>query len=192
MEAVSELIRKVEMNPNGRKPYHKRVEAYLDIETTGLCFPSSEIIVAGLYLINNNQSRIVQLVGKDIIKENILEALNGVGIIFTYNGTRFDLPFIHAALNVNLETMFNHHDLMYDCWQYNLFGGFKAVEKQLGIYRYLKNVTGSNIIKAWRQYRQEDDQEALTLLLGYNKEDIMNLKILRDKLYLIEENINNH
>jgi uncharacterized protein len=157
-------------------------DAYLDIETTGLSL-DSEIMVVGLYLTNGNQYKIVQLAGRDINKENLIKALNGVGIIFTYNGSRFDLPFIHASLGINLEPLFNHHDLMYDCWEFNLFGGFKAVEKQLGIDRFLQNATGRNIIRSWQQYRQEDDQEALTLLLGYNKEDVMNLKVLREKLW---------
>ena len=156
--------------------------AYLDIETTGLSFSDSEIMIIGLYLTNGNQDKIVQLVGKDISKGKLLEVLNGVCVIYTYNGRRFDLPFIHAVLGINLETMFNHHDLMYECWNFDLFGGFKAVEEQLGIYRYLQNATGWNIIKSWQQYQQEDDLEALTMLLGYNKEDVMNLKVLRERL----------
>ena len=159
------------------------LEAYLDIETTGLSVHDDEITVIGLYLTNSYHGAIVQLVGKDITKDNLFEALNGVQTIFTYNGSRFDLPFIHAMVGINLETMFDHHDLMHDCWKRNLKGGYQAVQQQLDISRYLQYVTGLDGIKLWGQYTEQDDCEALTLLLGYNKEDVMNLKVLRERLH---------
>ena len=159
------------------------LEAYLDIETTGLSVHNGEITVIGLYLTNSYHGAIVQLVGKDITKNNLVEALNGVQTIFTYNGSRFDLPFIHAMVGINLETMFDHHDLMHDCWKCNLKGGYQAVQQQLDISRYLRYGTGLDGVKLWRQYTEQDDCEALTLLLGYNKEDVMNLKMLRERLH---------
>ncbi|MFC1951734.1 ribonuclease H-like domain-containing protein [Chloroflexota bacterium] len=71
--------------------------------------------------------------GKDINANSLLEALDGVKLIHTYNGSRFDLPFIHSCLGINLAKIFPQHDLMYDCWRNNLYGGLKAVEGQLGI-----------------------------------------------------------
>jgi hypothetical protein len=158
------------------------LEAYVDIGTTSLSVHDGEITVIGLYLTNNYHGAIVQLVGKDITKDNLFEALNGVQTIFTYNGSRFDLPFIQAMVGINLETMFDHHDLMHDCWQCNLKGGYQAVQRQLDISRYLQCGSGRDEVKLWRQYREQDDCEALTLLLGYNKENIKNLKVLRARL----------
>ena len=158
------------------------LEAYVDIETTGLSVHDGEITVIGLYLTNSYHGALVQLVGKDITKDNLFEALNGIQTIFTYNGSRFDLPFIHAMVGINLETMFDHHDLMHDCWKCNLRGGYQAVQQQLDISRYLRYVTGLDGVKLWRRYREQDDCEALTLLLGYNKEDIVNLKMLKERL----------
>jgi uncharacterized protein YprB with RNaseH-like and TPR domain len=41
-------------------------DAYLDIETTGLSMASHEITVVGIYLVNRSESRLVQLVGKQV------------------------------------------------------------------------------------------------------------------------------
>ena len=68
------------------------VEAYLDIETTGLSPFDSEITVVGIHICNGNTIRFIQLVGKDITAQSVLEALDGVEVLYTYNGSRFDLP----------------------------------------------------------------------------------------------------
>ena len=157
-------------------------DAYLDIETTGLSCQYADITVIGIYLVGDKRPKFMQLVGKDINVNNLLEAVDGVGTFYTYNGSRFDMPFIHGSLGVNLETIAEHHDLMYDCWRCNLRGGFKAVEQQLGISRKLKGVNGLDAIFLWRKYLEYNDEEALDKLLKYNKEDVVNLKVLRDKL----------
>jgi len=158
------------------------IEAYLDIETIGLSPLDSEITVIGIHLCNGDDTRFIQLVGKDISTQNILEALHGVGVIYTYNGKSFDLPFIYSRLGVNLAEVFEHHDLMYDCWNYNLYGGFKAVERQLGIERKLTEVNGYEAVKLWWKYVDYFDLDALNTLLEYNKEDAVNLKVLKERL----------
>ena len=157
-------------------------DAYLDIETTGLSCQYADITVIGIYLVNGGERRLVQLVGKEATMENLLTAINGVGTIYTYNGSHFDLPFIHGALGINLTDTFHHHELMYDCWRYNLFGGFKAIEQQLGISRQLKGITGWDAVFLWQRYQDYGDREALATFLEYNKEDVVNLKVLRERL----------
>lgn len=158
------------------------LEAYLDIETTGLSPFYDAITVIGIYLVNSSDNKLVQLVGEEVTNDNLLRALEDVNTIYTYNGSRFDLPFIDAFLGVDLGAGFCHHDLMYDCWQNNLYGGFKAVERQLGISRQLQGVGGLEAVWLWWRYQDYDDQNALALLLEYNREDIVNLKVLRERL----------
>ena len=158
------------------------LEAYLDIETTGLSAFSDDITVIGIYLSRGEETECVQLVGGDINRHTLLETLEGVDIIYTYNGHRFDLPFINKRLGANLEEMFKHRDLMFDCWRCNLRGGFKAVERQLGIPRELLEVDGRVAVRLWWRYVETFDLEALDTLLAYNREDIVNLKELRDRL----------
>jgi len=158
------------------------LDAYLDIETTGLSHLDADITVIGIYLISNDESRLVQLVGKEVTRDNLFEALDGVNTIYTYNGSRFDLPFIRGSLGIGLEGIAEHHDLMYDCWRCNLKGGLKVVEQQLGIPRQLQGIGGLEAVMLWQQYRDYGDRDALALLLQYNKEDVMNLKVLRERL----------
>jgi len=168
-------------------------DAYLDIETTGLSCRYADITVIGIYLVNGSDSRLVQLVGREITVDNLLDSINGVGKIYTYNGSRFDLPFIHGSLGINLADTIHHYDLMYDCWRCNLKGGFKAVEQQLGIPRQLQGITGGiprqlqgitgwDAVLLWQRYQDFGDQKALSTLLKYNEEDVVNLKVLRERL----------
>ncbi len=158
------------------------LEAYLDIETTGLSPWDCEITVVGIHLCNGEQSRFIQLVGDDITSDSIMEVLKKVEVIYTYNGSRFDLPFIHSRLGINLAELFQHCDLMYDCWEKDLHGGFKSVERQLGIPRRLTEIKGHDAVRLWWRYVNDYDRDALATLLEYNKEDVLNLKVLRERL----------
>ena len=157
-------------------------EAYLDIETTGLNPVYDQITVVGIYITNGIDENCMQLVGEKINGDAILQCLEGIAVLYTYNGRRFDLPFIHSRHGVNLESEFRHYDLMHHCWRNNLYGGLKAVERCLGIERRIKEVDGYEAVRLWWRYINDYDNEALQILLEYNKEDVMNLKVLRDKL----------
>ena len=158
------------------------IEAYLDIKTTGLAHAGCGITVIGIHICNNGDSSFTQLVGKDISGRSVLEALQGVNVLYTYNGSRFDLPFIHRSLGINLAKDFTHIDLMYHCWRKNLYGGLKNVERQLGIERRLVGINGYEAVKLWWRYVDSFDLDALNTLLEYNKEDVVNLKTLKDRL----------
>ena len=166
-------------------PVHSQrnnIEAYLDIETTGLTYSASDITVIGIYLCRGEETEFVQFVGRDITADAILETLEGVDIIYTYNGSRFDLPFIRSQYGINLAQLFRHRDLMYDCWSKNLRGGLKGVEKQVGITRRLPDMNGREAVKLWWKFVDSFDLDALDKLCEYNKEDVVNLKTLRDIL----------
>ena len=158
-------------------------DAYLDIETTGLSSLCDDITVVGIYLVNGAGRELVQLVGNEVTADNLLEALEDVNTIYTYNGSRFDLPFIYASLGTDLTESYYHHDLMYDCWEKNLHGGLKGVEQQLDIPRHLKGVDGLEAVMLWWRYQNYGDQDALATLLKYNEEDVVNLKALRERLF---------
>ncbi len=157
-------------------------EAYLDIETTGLSPDGSKITVIGIHLVKDGNENFVQLVGDEVTAENLLKSLEGVETIHTYNGSRFDLPFIQAHLGVDLTQDFAHCDLMYDCWQNKLYGGLKRVEQTLGIPRKLTEINGLEAVRLWWRYENDYDQDALKTLCEYNKEDVVNLKALKEKV----------
>ena len=158
------------------------MDAYLDIETTGLSPEGGQITVIGIHLVDDNSQSFVQLVGDEVTAEGLLEALQGVTLIHTYNGSRFDLPFINSCLGVDLEQMYPHYDLMYNCWRCNLYGGLKRVERKLGIPRKLTEINGWDAVRLWWRYVNDYDEYALRTLLEYNREDVVNLKILKELL----------
>jgi uncharacterized protein YprB with RNaseH-like and TPR domain len=72
---------------------------------------------------------------------------------------------------------------MYDCWKNNLYGGFKVVERQLGIKRRLKEINGYEAVRLWWKYVNDYNEDALTTLLEYNREDVVNMKTLKEILH---------
>ncbi len=156
--------------------------AYLDIETTGLDPASADITVVGVYLEDEDGERVIQLVGEEIRTSRLLEIFKDVTMLFTYNGVQFDLPFIKHKLGVDLTNHCRHKDLMHICWQNNLYGGFKEVERKLGIKRKLQGINGKEAVILWYKYINNGDEKALKTLLCYNKEDVTNLKKLKQKL----------
>ena len=158
------------------------MDAYLDIETTGLSFHNDRITVIGIGLPKGKGLRVVQLYESTLTKKHLTDMLEGVSKLYTYNGGRFDLPFIHQRLGLDIAARLQHHDLMHDCWQERLYGGLKAVEVQLGISRESAGMTGRDAVVLWRRYQDAGDQKALETLLAYNREDVSNLILLRRKL----------
>ena len=158
------------------------MDAYLDIETTGLSPLVCSITIIGVYRQTHEGYRLIQLVGDEITDIGLSEALDGISTLYTYNGERFDLGFIEAKLGYSLPSGVMHRDLMKTCWSHGLYGGLKAVERHLGIERELTGVSGRDAIDLWWTYINDMDTGALETLLQYNKEDVVNLKVLRECL----------
>lgn len=151
---------------------------YLDIETSW----QKTITIIGIYRSGEGTT---QLIGPDITRENLLEALDGAERLFTYNGSGFDLPVIRQWLGIDLASHVPHRDLMYDCRKRKLKGGLKGAERALGIHRDTEGVDGLQAMRLWAAY-ERGDMEALDLLLRYNKEDCVNLEALAYKIGVLE------
>lgn len=161
---------------------NKNYYAYLDIETTSLNPSDGDLTVIGLYLENEKKHRVIQLIENEISSSKLVEIVKKVKVLYTYNGTRFDLPFIKRKLGVDLTNYCIHKDLMYECWRRNLYGGLKEVERKLGIKRRLRGIDGKIAVDLWYKYKLYKDRTSLTILLEYNNEDLSNLRLLRQKL----------
>lgn len=155
--------------------------AYLDIETTGFSHQYNDLTVIGLHL-DDGSDEVIQLVGDEICSSKLIKVIKQVNTIYTYNGVQFDLPFIRGKLKIDLTAHCQHEDLKYACWQKNLYGGQKAVERKLGIKRRLTDVDGWMAVQLWYKYKFDGCTISLQKLLEYNKEDVINLKRLRTKL----------
>ncbi len=151
------------------------LKAYLDIETSF----NRKLTVVGIY---RPEIGILQLCGKHINSLEILSFLEGAKFLITYNGERFDFKVIEAELNLSLIKYFKSIDLVYECWRNELYGGLKAVERQLGIYRETAGIDGYDAMRLWERYVRLGDERALRLLLDYNREDVLNLLTLERRL----------
>ncbi len=157
-------------------------EAYLDIETTGLSFDYDYVTVVGISRGSNRNRELDQFVSPDISAHRILQSLKGVQVVYTFAGSEFDLPFLKRHYGIDLKSDFRHRDLRCQCRERNLRGGLKAVERQLGICRVRPDVDGYEAVRLWWRYRNHHDYAALRVLLDYNREDVLNLKILKQLL----------
>ena len=56
------------------------------------------------------------------------------------------------------------------------------MEEQLGIARVSKGIDGMEAMRLWERYRFTMDEEALRVLLRYNRDDVKNLFHLEARL----------
>jgi uncharacterized protein len=164
--------------------------AFLDIETSW----EKRITVIGVYRPGLGTR---QLVAPSIKPRELIECLEGVTTIFTFNGGRFDLPVIAQHMGVELDRRHGHRDLMFDCWKKKLRGGLKAVERTLGIHRDSEGVNGLQAMNLWAAHVRDCGPsdpisrccDPLEILLRYNREDCENLEILAWKLGVIKREV---
>ena len=158
------------------------MKAYIDIETTGLSRQYHDLTVIGIGIEKKGSVEVVQLFDSTLNKKALIKSLDGITDLYSYNGARFDLPFIQSKFNINLTSLYKHNDLMLTCWKKNLKGGMKSVEQQLGIKRKLTGVDGYMAVQLYYDYVNNCNEQSLQTLLEYNKEDVVNLQVMRKML----------
>lgn len=144
------------------------MKAYLDIETCA----GGQVTVVGVY---REDRGLLQLVGGEITDVTVWKALDGVETVCTFNGDRFDLPLLERQTRLDLRSQFRSLDLLRECRRVGLKGGLKRMEERFGIARTTRGMNGWDALQLWARYEGDGDQEALRLLLEYNREDVMNL-----------------
>ncbi|HPH41519.1 MAG TPA: ribonuclease H-like domain-containing protein [Syntrophorhabdaceae bacterium] len=157
------------------------MKAYLDIETDR----HGNICVIGIYI---EQKGFIQLYGDDITTDNVETIIRKAKTVVTFNGDVFDLPAIKKYLNLDIKAKANSLDLFKEKKKLGIKGGLKALEKMFGITRKTEGMNGYDAIKLWERYRKYGRDEALNLLLEYNREDVINLISLENCLENLKEN----
>lgn len=152
--------------------------AFLDIETTGLYAGPNAITLIGLF---DGLETKVFIQGINLERFN--DEIKKYQLIVTFNGKRFDVPFIRWVLG-DLPANQAHLDLMYPLRRLGYRGGLKSIEEQLGIGRegVLRQIDGFMAVLLWREYKR-GNQAALDALIRYNLEDVVNLQYLSDIVY---------
>jgi len=152
---------------------------FLDIETTGLSFEGDSVTCVG---VSDGTTTRAFVRGRDLA--DFPEALDGVELLVTYNGSSFDLPVLKSAFpGVNF-ARFHHIDLRFPLHRLGVKGGLKGAERQLGIARSdaIEGVDGFMAVQLWRAHRA-GSATALDTLLRYCLEDVVNLKPLLALVY---------
>ncbi len=152
--------------------------AYLDIETTGLSIGRDAVTVVGLFDGTRRRSFIQ---GDNL--EDLPAALERAKLLVTFNGSRFDVPFLRKAFpRMALGQI--HLDLVHPLRRLGFVGGLKSIESQVGILRSEETtgLGGFDAVRLWHAYDEGDD-DALDLLLEYNMEDVVNLEPLAELAY---------
>lgn len=151
--------------------------AYVDIETTGLGGYGDHITTIALY--DGREIR-HYVHGQNL--EDFKRDIHGYGLLVTYNGKCFDLPFLRSAFGLALDQA--HIDLRYVLAGLGYKGGLKACERRLGLDRGdLAEVDGYFAVLLWNEYRHRRNVQALEALLAYNIRDAVNLEALLIRAY---------
>jgi uncharacterized protein len=152
--------------------------AYVDIETTGLDIGRDALTVVGVFDGRKTRSFVK---GRNL--EQLPQALEGRRLLVTFNGARFDLPFLRRAFpRMRLDQI--HVDVMGPLRRLGFHGGLKRIEARLGIERSVPTVglNGFDAVRLWRDY-EAGNEDALDSLLEYNREDCVNLQPLTTFAY---------
>ncbi len=157
------------------------MKAYLDIETDR----QGNICVIGIYI---EQKGFVQFYGNDITTDNVETIICNTKTVVTFNGDGFDLPLIKKYLNLDIMATANSIDLFKEKKKLGIKGGLKALEKMFGISRKTEGMNGYDAVKLWESYIKYGRDEALNLLLEYNREDVLNLISLENCLANLKGN----
>lgn len=152
-----------------------RETLFLDIETTGLSLYYDYITLVGwsvggeyrLYLRGESTDR-------------LREALSMAKAIVTFNGSRFDLPFLRQEFP-DLPMPAAHVDLYFLARRVDLGGPQKDIERRLRLRRRreISSLDGRTAPLLWHEYRR-GDLGALRRLIQYNQADIEGMKHILD------------
>jgi uncharacterized protein YprB with RNaseH-like and TPR domain len=149
--------------------------AFLDIETTGMSLDGHEITVIGLY---DGEQMYHFIQGQNMEKfEDVIEAYD---LLVTFNGARFDLPFITSFFR-NFQFRQAHIDLRHVVRRLGYRGGLKSIEPLFGIRRdhEIHDMSGHEAVILWHEHLR-GNPNALPRLLLYNEADVVNLKTIME------------
>lgn len=149
---------------------------FFDIETTGLK-PERSVVTTVSYHQAGETTTLVR--GDDLTAENIQAMVDDASLLVSFNGIRFDQPFLETKFNATVEVP--HLDLMYPCKTVGLTGGLKQIERDIGLERDRPDISGRDAVRLWQQHEAGVDG-ALDTLVSYNREDAVNLQTLADRV----------
>ena len=149
---------------------------FFDIETTGLSHDRDDVTTVSFHRDGTTETLVR---GRDLTPEAVAEQFDAADLLVTFNGARFDVPFLETSLDLEVSTP--HLDLLYPCRRLDLTGGLKPIEREVGVARDGPDISGRDAIRLWREY-EAGDAAALDTLVSYNRDDAANLRALADEV----------
>lgn len=194
---------------NEEVPINRQFESYfgglrigvLDIETTGLDRWKNEFILGGLYDVSegllhqvfaqNNSEEAEAL-------EAFAEILEPMDVVITYNGRKFDMPFLEERAVRNFGTaeggsagMRDPMPMPYDLDLYRVVRGYsplkrllpnlrqKTVEAYMGLWQSRTDeISGEESVYLYREYERTMDPALEKKILLHNRDDVEQLSRL--------------
>ncbi len=154
-------------------PEFAAATAFLDIETTSLSPYEGIVTVTTVHGARGTRSFVA---GEDL--EELPAYLRGFSVLVTFNGSRFDVPFLKAAFPGFVSPPV-HIDLRFLLYRLGLAGGLKRIESVLGLgdRTGVEGVDGLEAVRLWQEHRRGNPR-ALERLVRYNRADTVNLEPL--------------
>ena len=183
-----------------------------DIETTGLSPKYSKVILIGILYIKNNQTVVQQFFADNSKEEKEIlfyfkEVFKNFEYHITFNGMRFDIPYLNERFKsndinyiidktkdidiLNLVKPYQKKLSLIDC-------KLKTIEKYLGIERK-DTISGKESVELYKDYEISQNEELKRKILLHNYEDIYYLskifkikEVIEEKLDFTQIYINNN
>lgn len=157
---------------------------FLDIETTGL-WASQPLFLIGLLYFRNGQMATRQFLARNYQEEKAALAaahllLQRFKIIVTYNGKRFDVPYI-AGRSVAHRLFFSYPHLQVDMLYHarRLYSGrlpncrLITLEENLLDFKRQGDIPGHLIPETYHRFAQRQEPELIMPVLEHNKLDLI-------------------
>ena len=168
--------------------------AFFDIETTGLSPDYAKTILGGLLRPASSGAEVFQYFASDLHEEPqllaaYLQALSQADLLISFNGNRFDLPFLNRRAQAEnlapLPPFYTSLDLYRCCRFYSSLPQIlpnlkqKTVERFLGIApERTDEISGAESITLYREYQKTKDDALRSAVLLHNRDDLVQLSRL--------------
>jgi uncharacterized protein YprB with RNaseH-like and TPR domain len=154
-------------------PEFRERTAFLDIETTALSPQEGIVTVVGVHGGGDTRA----FIAYDDLEE-LPAYLQKFGLIVTFNGLLFDLPFLEARFPF-IRFPPAHIDLRFLLRRLGITGGLKRIERELGVgdRAGVEGIVGLDAVRLWEEARR-GIPGSLTKLVDYNRADAVNLEPL--------------
>lgn len=172
-----------------------------DIEATGLTPSINKVVMTAMLIPTETGVRITQFLAENHYEEDrvltaTMEFLNkqGVDYLITYNGTRYDIPFV----NTRLDKLCLPYSLdYYDLDLYRILRKYSnlpryldslsqgSVERYFGIRKDREDtISGKESVILFDEYARTGNTEIEKVILTHNREDVLQLyKLLHAASY---------